>query len=87
VASLFFVAGTPVDRARRDLALDVARARLQGSPLQHTAGVTAANPQVIVLRVLAPHAEPAMALLRQVWAAWRQAMWELPAVSPRIWAM
>jgi len=38
-----------------------------------------------VLRVLAPVTEPAIQLLRQVWTAWRQAMWALPGTVPRLW--
>ena len=87
VASLFFVAGCDLERDRRDHALDIARAVLQTSPLSGTAGVTAVNRRVMVLRVLAPYSEPAMQLLRQVWSEWRQAMWSLPATLPRIWAM
>jgi urease accessory protein len=40
---------------------------------------------VIVLRVLAPVVEPAMQLLRSVWAAWRQVLWGLPGTVPRLW--
>ena len=40
---------------------------------------------VVVLRVLTPVVEPAMGLLRQVWAAWRQGLWQLPGQVPRLW--
>ena len=49
------------------------------------AGATQAHPQVIVLRVLAPVVEPAMQLLRPVWAAWREVLWGLPGNAPRLW--
>jgi len=87
LASLFFAAGVPLPRARRDAALDAARALMDAHTLQATAGATSPNPQVVVLRVLAPQVEPAMQLLRQVWAAWRSALWQMPAEPPRIWAM
>lgn len=87
VASLFFAAGQPIGRERRDLALELARHVLQGHALAHSAGVTCVNPQVLVLRVLAPQVEPAMGLLRKVWVIWRQALWQMPATPPRIWAM
>jgi urease accessory protein len=48
--------------------------------------VTCVNPQVMVLRVLAPMVEPAFTLLRQVWAVWRAHFWQLPASPPRIWS-
>ena len=87
MASLFWVAGTPLPRARRDAALDAARTVVDAHALQATAGVTSPHPQVVVLRVLAPQVEPAMQLLRQVRAAWRAALWQMEATPPRIWAM
>lgn len=87
IATLFFVAGTPIERARRDAALDAARALCEAGSLQASAGVTSPQPQVLVLRVLAPVVEPAMQLLRQVWGAWRAALWQMEADAPRIWAM
>ena len=86
LASLFFAAGSALSRERRDLALDSARALMQGHALNPTAGVTSPNPQVLVLRVLAPQVEPALDLLKQVWANWRQLLWQQAAVRPRIWA-
>ena len=87
LASLFFAAGTPLERPRRDAALDAARAAIDAHPLRARAGATSPNSQMVVLRVLAPQAEPAMQLLRQVWRAWRTQLWQLPAEPPRIWAM
>jgi len=85
LASLFFVAGSKLDRARRDHALELARELIAAHPLQATAGATCPNGQVIVVRVLAPMVEPAMTLLRQVWVSWRTHFWQMSAVSPRIW--
>lgn len=86
MASLFFAAGSALGRERRELALDSARALMHGHALAPTAGVTSPNPQVLVLRVLAPQVEPALDLLKQVWACWRQRLWQQTAVRPRIWA-
>ena len=86
LASIFFCAGTPLERARVQAALACARDVLQAHPLANTAGATSPNGQVVVVRVLAPLVEPAMDLLRKVWAAWRQEMWALPGQLPRIWA-
>ena len=86
LASLFFVAGSKLERGRRDRALELARELIAAHPLQTTAGATSPNGQVIVLRVLAPMVEPAMDLLRQVWTQWRQQLWNLPASNPRIWS-
>ena len=87
MASLFFVTGRPLDRARRDTALDAARAVMDAHALKASAGATSPNGQVLVVRALAPQVEPAMQLLQQVRAAWRAALWQLDAEPPRIWSM
>ncbi len=86
LASIFFCTGSMLERRRRQLALDCARDVLQGHALCNTAGATSPNDHVIVVRVLAPLVEPAMDLLRQVWAAWRQALWQVKPQLPRSWA-
>jgi urease accessory protein len=87
LASLFFVAGSPIARTRREAALDVARSLCAANSLEASAGATSPHDEVIVLRVLAPLVEPAMQLLRQVWRAWRAELWQMNATPPRIWAM
>jgi urease accessory protein len=85
MATLVFAAGSAIATDRAEAALEAARAAIETSPLRLQAGATQPNPQVIVLRVLAPVVEPAMQLLRPVWAAWRQALWGLPGNVPRLW--
>jgi urease accessory protein len=85
MASLWFAAGQVLPNARREGLLDAARAICDQHALRATAGCTAPEGGVVVLRVLAPKVEPAMALLSQVWAAWRQLAWALPACPPRVW--
>jgi urease accessory protein len=87
MASLFFVSGSAIDRKRKQQALDSARELIANHALVATAGATSPNPQVLVVRVLAPVVEPAMQLLRSVRSAWRQELWQLADCSPRIWAM
>jgi urease accessory protein len=87
LASLFFVAGAPISKARRATLLDSARALADAHPLAMSAGATAPHAEVVVLRVLAPVVEPAMQLLRQVWQAWRAELWQLRSATPRIWSM
>ena len=87
IASLFFVAGTALPRARREALLDIARGLAVAHLLAATAGATSPHGEIVVLRVLAPVVEPAMQLLRQVWQAWRAECWQVPANSPRIWSM
>ena len=86
MASIFFITGTKLSRARRQQALDAARAVIEGHSLHATAGATSPNDRVIVARALAPVVEPAMQLLRGVWAAWRAQLWNLTAFNPRVWA-
>ncbi len=87
MATLFFAAGSKLDRPRREAALDTARALIEAHSLQATAGVTCPNDQIVVLRVLAPVVEPGLDLLKLVWAAWRQSLWKIEGTLPRIWAM
>ncbi|OYU31741.1 MAG: urease accessory protein [Comamonadaceae bacterium PBBC2] len=85
MATLVFAAGSPIATERSDRALSSARDLLEASELRLTAGATSPHPQVIVLRVLSPVTEPAMQLLRQVWTAWRHAMWGMSGTVPRLW--
>jgi urease accessory protein len=86
MATLMFAAGSALNRPRRDLALDAARSVLQTHELEGLAGASSPNPQMLVLRVLAPQSELATDLLKKVWSCWRQALWQLDAPLPRIWA-
>jgi urease accessory protein len=87
MASIFFVTGSVLTRDRKEQALDVARAVLNAHPLKLSSGATCPNDHVVVVRVLAPMVEPAMSLLKQVWATWRQELWQIKSTLPRIWAM
>ncbi len=87
LATVFLATGTPLPRAARERALDAARAVLDAHALRGTAGATSPDGRVVVVRALAPLVEPAMQLMKQVRAAWREACWGLPPTAPRIWAM
>jgi urease accessory protein len=87
MATLFFACGTPVADARREHAIEVARETMQAHGEGCEWGVTAPGPRVVAARVLSEVVEPAMLLLRRVHAAWRPAMWDLPAVASRLWAL
>jgi urease accessory protein len=84
-ATAWFAAGSALAPARRQALLDAARQVVAAHTLVTTAGVTAPQPSVVVLRLLAPRLEPAMQLLAQVRAAWRSVAWGLAAEPPRIW--
>ena len=86
LASIFFCTGSALDRARRQQALDCAREVMGQHALSNTAGATSPNDHVVVVRVLSPLVEPAMNLLRLVWAAWRPELWGVTPQLPRIWA-
>jgi urease accessory protein len=85
MGTLVFAAGSAMADERIERALSCARDLLEASEQRQTAGATSPHKQVIVLRVLAPVTEPAMQLLRQVWAAWRREMWGLAGTLPRLW--
>ncbi|CAD5374376.1 Urease accessory protein UreD [Rubrivivax sp. A210] len=93
LATLWFAAGEALVSARREALLEAAREAMAGqSPAAHgaaalVAGVTAVQPQVLVLRVLAPGVEPALALLMRVRAAWRGLAWGLAEEAPRVWRL
>jgi urease accessory protein len=87
LASLFLASGTDLSRARREQALELAREVIGAHELAGSAAATAPGPRVIVVRVLSPLVEPAMALLKAVRRAWRPGLWQLPPTQPRLWTM
>ena len=84
-ATLWFAAGTAWTAARRTALVEAAREVLQGHVLASTAGATAPQAGVVVVRVLAGRVEPVMQLFAAVRAEWRQLAWGLAAQPPRIW--
>ena len=87
IATLFFAAGSKLERPRRQQALDLARQVMDAHTLHKLAGATSPDAQVVVVRVLAPLVEPAMGLLKQIWKTWRQHFWGKSAPNPRIWSV
>ena len=85
LGTLYFACGSEIARARRERALDCVRALIEVHPLRDSAGATAPQTRVLVVRVLSPLVEPTMDLLRQLWAAWRAELWDLHGLPPRIW--
>ncbi|MCZ4317315.1 urease accessory protein UreD [Comamonadaceae bacterium G21597-S1] len=86
MATIFFCGGEPLRRDRAQQLLDGARAVIDSHALASRAGASSPNDHVVLVRVLAPLVEPAMALLRQVRVAWREHAWQLTAQAPRIWS-
>lgn len=87
LASLFHAAGTELPRAVREALLEAAREVIAAHALAATAGVTAPNDRVVVVRVLAPLVEPAFGLLRAIRRSWRPLLWGLEANEPRGWTV
>lgn len=87
IATLFVATGSELSKPRRDMALDLARQVIAQHPPAACAGATAPGGQVVVVRVLAPLVEPALALLKSIRDEWRPALWSLPATRPRTWAL
>jgi len=86
LGTLWFCAGRPLTPVRRDALLDAARAALgDDAQVGALAGATAPQPGLVVARALADRVEPLMAAFVRVRAAWREAAWGLPDVTPRVW--
>ena len=85
MATLLFASGLPLNNARANQALEAVRAILESSPQRERAAATMPTPQTLVLRALTPMVEPAMELMRQAWAVWRETLWGLPGTPPRLW--
>jgi len=86
ITTLFFAAGSKLERKRRQLALDVACdivGRLSGDVI---AGATSPDNQIVLVRALSPVVEPAFNLIKQIRAAWRHHFWNCSEISPRIWS-
>ena len=86
LSTMWFASGGALAPARRDALLAAAREIARAHPLHASAGATAPHDDVVVVRALADRVEPAMALLRSIWRAWRRLAWDLEATPPRVWA-
>jgi urease accessory protein len=87
LGTLFFSAGEPLGMDRVEQALEAARGVLGPEGVGLDAGASSPHPQVVVVRVLAPVVEPAMALLKRVRAAWRPLLWQREGAPSRLWAL
>jgi urease accessory protein len=85
LGTLWLACGTPLARERREHLLETVRALLEGDLHGVQAGATCPNPQMLVLRAVAPLVEPLMALFQRVWGGLRTEAWGLTSVPPRIW--
>ena len=85
LATMWWAEGEALAPARRQALLDSAREVLAAGPLHRTAGATAPQPRVVVVRLLTHGVEPVLHCLMAVRAAWRRQAWALAPNPPRIW--
>ncbi|WP_439588474.1 urease accessory protein UreD [Hydrogenophaga sp.] len=85
LGTLWLACGTALTRERREHLLETVRAVLEAQPHGVQAGATCPNPQMLVVRAVAPLVEPLMAQFQRVWAVLRAEAWGLTSVPPRIW--
>jgi len=85
IATLWFAGGSALPPTLRESLLDGARDVATADPLAAWAGASSPDARFVVLRVLAPRVEPAMALLAAVWRRWREQAWGLSGDAPRVW--
>ncbi|MBK6850993.1 MAG: urease accessory protein UreD [Burkholderiales bacterium] len=95
LASLWFASGTALVDTRRRALVDSARAVIESDQANHprngqsshlsTAGVSSAQPGLVVLRVLGSRVEPVQTLVRAIRQKWRALAWCSPRHTPRIW--
>jgi urease accessory protein len=86
LATMWFATGDVLAAPRRAALLAAAATLIDADALRATAGATAPHDDVVVVRALADRVEPAMALLRNVWHAWRPLAWQRAATAPRVWS-
>jgi urease accessory protein len=85
LGTIWLASHAPWTAAEREALLDSARRLAASSELAASAGATAVDPRLVLLRVLAPHVEPMFTLMSQVRAAWRAQAWQLQGATPRVW--
>jgi urease accessory protein len=87
LGTLWLASARPLAHERREALLEAVRAVLPAPGGEVEAGATCPDPRVLLVRALAPLAEPLMATLQAAWAQLRQYAWGLPARPPRIWGV
>lgn len=84
VATMWLASGSALLPALREAIVESARACIAEPEV--TAGVTATDARLVVLRLLATRVEPALGLLKAVWAQWRRRLWAIEPCPPRVWS-
>lgn len=88
VGTLWLASGQALEPARKERMLEAVRAVLDSGDRSATGARVAAscpNPQLLVVRGVAPLVEPLMQVMQLAWRELRRAAWGLSGDSPRIW--
>ena len=85
LATRWFASAQPIDAARREALVDLARGQVLAPGAGVQAGVTCPHDRLVILRGLADRVEPLMGLLKSVRASWRRQAWGLDDCAPRVW--
>ncbi len=85
MGTLVFAAGSSLARDRKERLLESVRLAIHPTVAGVHIGATCPNDHMLVIRGLAPQAEPLMHALKAAWAAIRETAWQLRGDAPRIW--
>jgi urease accessory protein len=86
LGALWLAFGTPPVGAESDRLIEAVRQALPGQTTAELAA-TWVQPQLLLVRGLAPAVEPLMQALQQVWASLREHAWQTGSEAPRIWSV
>ncbi len=85
LATLVFACGTPIPKATKDKAVEMAREICDSQSKSVKMGVSAPSEKMVVVRSLSDQVEPCMKVFQMIRAAWRSELWNTSTNSPRIW--
>ncbi|MFP5466688.1 MAG: urease accessory protein UreD [Gammaproteobacteria bacterium] len=85
LGTLWLASGQPMTPSRRERMLESVRAALGSVVTDAELAATCPNPQLLVVRGMAPLVEPLMQGMQLAWRALREAAWGLTSAPPRIW--
>ena len=87
MGTLVWASGDAVNAQEQERLVEALRAVLDLAPAAVQVGATWCNERVLVVRALAPLAEPLAAVFRGAWATLRRQAWGLGHEPPRIWSV
>lgn len=85
LGTCWFASGSDMPTTRIEQLTDACRTALPQSSSNLLLGVTAPNPQVVVVRALSHQTEPILQAFQAIWRQLRPCAWGLEAEPPRIW--